>query len=147
MKAQTVADKMLELAKYNKILEQHPNNHPTMGLKAITLMKIGRLDEAIDLFGQAISLDPRDASYYVGRGEALYLSNKKELANNDYEQARVLVANTSHNYDNFERRYVFTKIAEYDNKCAQDSTETDQQNMSHETDALGKIEMAWDEVI
>jgi tetratricopeptide (TPR) repeat protein len=58
--------------------------------RAITLVQLGRLEQAIADESEAIKLMPNQASYYVNRGKMYQQSKRTELAVADWELARRL---------------------------------------------------------
>jgi predicted O-linked N-acetylglucosamine transferase (SPINDLY family) len=57
-------------ALYRLVLEQYPKHAGALHLLGVLACQAGRLDEAIDLIGQAIVIDPGVAAYHSNRAEA-----------------------------------------------------------------------------
>jgi len=109
-----------EIKKYNKILETNPNKHQVHNLKGLALKDSGMYSEALEAFNKAIELLPSNASYYVHRGEVLYLLNNKEEAAKDYSIAEQLLQENKSDYDEFNTMRIKDKINDYKHNYQQD---------------------------
>ena len=78
------------LNKYQEAIEADPSHIHALRGKARSLLKLGRLDESIEVFTTAITREPDFGAAYANRGIAYDSKGEHELALKDYEQALTL---------------------------------------------------------
>ncbi len=73
-----------------EVLRPRPNHYGALHLLGIIAFQTGRAERAVELIGQAITLNPRSAEAYNNRGTALRNLGRSHEALLDYEQAITL---------------------------------------------------------
>ncbi len=101
------------------VIETGATATPTTGGTASSLITLGKLRlaqkqyaEAIDLFTQAIDLDPTNEVPFEGRGNAYMIQGKYQQAIADFSRAIELYPTSSVLY--FDRAYVYTYLNQFD---------------------------------
>ena len=58
-------------ALYESIIKHQPNHADALHLLGVIYHQTGHVDRAVQLIGQAITLNPKEVGYYINRGNAL----------------------------------------------------------------------------
>lgn len=69
------------------LVREFPENHGYLNNLGNTLIKLGLVDKALELFNQAIALDGSNSEYHVNRSNAHFLLNDLESALSDLNSA------------------------------------------------------------
>ena len=72
---------------YEKVLERLPNYHEAIFGIAGIWMDRGDIDKAVELFKEAVRLNPGDASYHAHLGQAYMLSRQYDFAEQSLDEA------------------------------------------------------------
>jgi predicted O-linked N-acetylglucosamine transferase (SPINDLY family) len=87
-------------ALYRLVLEQYPKHSSALHLLGVLACQAGRLDEAIDLIGQAIAIDPGVAAYHSNRAEAWRRAGRWDDAIAGFERAVAMQGDVAQTYAN-----------------------------------------------
>jgi tetratricopeptide (TPR) repeat protein len=77
-------------ASYRRAVELEPGNPETVLLAALSVAKLGRLDEALLMTRRAVDLDPLNARSWEGVGEIEFCAGKLDEAEADLKKAHEL---------------------------------------------------------
>ncbi|MBN8976052.1 MAG: tetratricopeptide repeat protein [Rhizobiales bacterium] len=77
----------LALADYTAGAKLFPNDGDFPNGQGLALSNQGKFDEAISKFDEAVRLDPKSGTFYLGRAEAYNRSNRPQRALEDYGKA------------------------------------------------------------
>ena len=72
-----------DIEKYNKIIEKDPSKHQAYNLKGMSLIKINRLEEALECYNQAIKLESSNKNYLAQRAKLYGLTGQADKAFED----------------------------------------------------------------
>jgi len=89
-----------DLSLFSDTVRKSPDGKLPNKMLGIALMDAGRIDEAIDRFGKAISMDPSDFMVYNNRGLAFHESGRGDLALADFDRAIALNPRSFEAYNN-----------------------------------------------
>lgn len=77
----------------DRAMDQNEDDYDVHNLRALVLAEMGDLAEAIDIFRDALKIEPKRLEGYFGLADVLVLANELELAEQVLEQARQTVGN------------------------------------------------------
>ncbi|MGH7739065.1 MAG: tetratricopeptide repeat protein [bacterium] len=76
------------ISEYRKVLRQDPNNCTAYGLMGYSLLRAGRVDEAVSCLGKSVQLDPQYTMGYYNLALAYWAQGKQNQA---VEQVRLAI--------------------------------------------------------
>lgn len=105
------------LAKYQELVDSHPNHRGSMMGLAAALAAVGRVDEAVELFDQVSQQWPDFPWSYVRRGELLADEGRERAALKDFRAAAALEVEDPDL--SFVLAFAFMELGENDEAIAQ----------------------------
>jgi len=74
----------------NEVIRNDPNNPTSYYKRAKALQKLGRVDDALKDYDQAIARDPQKSQYYIGRASVFFQLSKPLLVEGEIARARAV---------------------------------------------------------